>query len=289
MSYILDALRRAESERERERSAVPTLHAQTVAAHLNQQDDEEAGHAGWARWRLAAVALLVLGALALLGFGLRSWLSAPPPLATPAAEGVAGNTAAPNSMPAPAAPAIPAVPAMPPPLPADSVNAPAPQTAPQAAVAAAPTAPAALPSQSPMPMPPARNMQPAAAAVLQAPVLAQPSVAPAMLAPPAQAKPQPINPKPEPFASPALAPAVLPPANAAPPALASLPESLRRELPPLVAGGAMYSDTPANRMLIINGQLWHEGDKVTPDVTLEQIKLKGAILSYKGQRFSINF
>ncbi len=138
-------------------------------------------------------------------------------------------------------------------------------------------------------MPPARNMQPAAAAVLQAPVLAQPSVAPAMLAPPAQAKPQPINPKPEPFASPALAPAVLPPANAAPPALASLPESLRRELPPLVAGGAMYSDTPANRMLIINGQLWHEGDKVTPDVTLEQIKLKGAILSYKGQRFSINF
>lgn len=146
-----------------------------------------------------------------------------------------------------------------------------------------------MPSPPAVTMPPARNAQPAAFAAIPAPVLAQPPMGPTVAVPPTQAKPQPVSTKPEPSASPALAPPVLPAAHAAPPALASLPESLRRELPPLVAGGAMYSDTPANRMLIINGQLWHEGDKVAPELTLEQIKLKGAVLSYKGQRFSINF
>lgn len=279
MSYILDALRRAESERERERSAVPTLHAQTVGAHLNQQDDDEASSAGLARWRLVAAAVLTLGALALLGLGLRSWLSAAPPSQpAPAPVVAAGNAAMPSPSAAPALSVSPAVASS---TPAESVPEPLPQIAPQPSTATAPTVLAALP-------PPARNL-PAAAAPIPAPVLAQPAVSPPMTTAPAQAKPQAPNAKPAPSSSPAIAPAQMPAAHAAPPALASLPESLRRELPPLVAGGAMYSDTPANRMLIINGQLWHEGDKVAPDVTLEQIKLKGAVLSYKGQRFSINF
>ncbi|ALT76062.1 general secretion pathway protein GspB [Paucibacter sp. KCTC 42545] len=285
MSYILDALRRAESERERERSAVPTLHAQTVGAHLNQQDDEEASSAGLARWRLAAAAVLALGALALLGFGLRSWLSAPPPQPAPAPLVAAGNAAMPSANMAPAVPVSPAVASS---MPADSVPEPSPQITPQPSAAAAPTVLAAIPPQTTVLPPQARNL-PAAAAPFPAPVLAQPTVIPPVATAPIQTKPQPVSAKPAPPSSPVLAPAQMPAANAAPPALASLPESLRRELPPLVAGGAMYSDTPANRMLIINGQLWHEGDKVTPDVTLEQIKLKGAVLSYKGQRFSINF
>lgn len=276
MSYILDALRRAESERERERSAVPTLHAQTVGAHLNQQDDEETSSAGQARWRLAAAAVLALGALALLGFGLRSWLSAPPHQPAPVPVVADSNVA-------PAVSAI--VPAVPSSMPAASVPEPSPQIAPQPSPAAIPTVATSVP-------PPVRNL-PAAAAPIQAPVLAQPTVSPPVATAPLQTKSQPPNAKPAPSGSPVLSPTIasapMPAANAAPPALASLPESLRRELPPLVAGGAMYSDTPANRMLIINGQLLHEGDKVTPDVTLEQIKLKGAVLSYKGQRFSINF
>lgn len=283
MSYILDALRRAESERERERSAVPTLHAQTVGAHLNQQDDEEASSAGLARWRLVAAAVLALGALALLGFGLRSWLSAPPPQPAPAPVVADSNVA----------PAVPAIaPAVASSVPADSVPEPSPQIAPQPSPAAMPTVATSVPPPAAALPQPVRNL-PAAAAPVQAPVLAQPTVSPPVAAAPSQTKPQPVNAKPAPSGSPALsptiAPAQMPAANAAPPALASLPESLRRELPPLVAGGAMYSDTPANRMLIINGQVLHEGDKVTPDVTLEQIKLKGAVLSYKGQRFSINF
>ena len=31
------------------------------------------------------------------------------------------------------------------------------------------------------------------------------------------------------------------------------------------------------------------GNKITPDLVLEQIKLKAAVLSFKGQRFSMNF
>lgn len=79
------------------------------------------------------------------------------------------------------------------------------------------------------------------------------------------------------------------PADHPVPALAELPESLRRELPALSTSGAMYSDTPANRMLIINGQVLREGDRIAANLVLEQIQLKRAVLSYKGQRFGINY
>jgi general secretion pathway protein B len=73
------------------------------------------------------------------------------------------------------------------------------------------------------------------------------------------------------------------------PALRELPEALRRELPPLSASGAMYSDTAANSLLIINGQLYHEGDPVAPGLVLEQIKLRSAVLSWRGQRFRLDY
>ena len=38
-----------------------------------------------------------------------------------------------------------------------------------------------------------------------------------------------------------------------------------------------------------NGQILHENDKVTPDLSLEQIKLKSAVLTYKGHRFGVAF
>lgn len=80
-----------------------------------------------------------------------------------------------------------------------------------------------------------------------------------------------------------------PPAAPAILKLADLPEATRKALPALVTSGAMYSDTPANRMLIVNGQLLHEGDRVGPELTLEQIELKSAVLVYKGQRFRISY
>jgi len=84
-------------------------------------------------------------------------------------------------------------------------------------------------------------------------------------------------------------PAAAPTAERPLPSKDGLPEDLRRELPALVTGGAMYSDTPANRMLIINSQVWHEGDKIAPNLTLEQIRLRSAVLVFKGQRFTLAY
>ena len=72
-------------------------------------------------------------------------------------------------------------------------------------------------------------------------------------------------------------------------ALAELPDDIRRELPTLAVGGAMYSETAANRMLIINGQVFHERDKLAANLTLVQIKLKSAVLEFRGYRYSIAF
>jgi general secretion pathway protein B len=71
--------------------------------------------------------------------------------------------------------------------------------------------------------------------------------------------------------------------------LNELPENIRRELPQIAVGGAMYSENAANRMLIINGQVFHEGDKVSGELVLEQIKLKTAVLAYKGYRYGISY
>lgn len=69
--------------------------------------------------------------------------------------------------------------------------------------------------------------------------------------------------------------------------LAELPPELRSGLPALAFGGSIYSGTPANRLLIVNGQLMHEGESLGPGVTLEQIKPKAAVLNIRGQRFEI--
>ena len=58
---------------------------------------------------------------------------------------------------------------------------------------------------------------------------------------------------------------------------------------PVTVGGASYSENPASRMLIINGQIFHEGDKLTSEVTLQQIKLRSAVLSYRGYRYTITY
>jgi general secretion pathway protein B len=93
-------------------------------------------------------------------------------------------------------------------------------------------------------------------------------------------------------------PVVTAPATKASPATAGntrihavneLPQDIRGSLPQLSIGGAMYSPNPASRMLIVNGQLMHEGEKVTPELVLDQIELKRAVLSFRGYRYSINY
>lgn len=230
MSYILEALKRAEAERER--GSLPTLMSQTVG--VDAPTPASPAPASKSGLRLAVGLAAVLGVLT-LGAWLGRGLGSDEP--TPAA-------------PAPAQPAA----ALPEPAPRVSTEAP----------------PVPLASRV---VPPPPVMEPVPAANTPSHM--------------AQKEPSPVLSK---SASTELvaAPTAPTPATAIP-ALKDLPESQRRELPTLSASGAMYSETPSKRMLIINGQLLQEGARVTPDLTLEQIELKSAVLSFKGQRFRISY
>ena len=78
-------------------------------------------------------------------------------------------------------------------------------------------------------------------------------------------------------------------ADSRPVPLAELPAELRRRLPGLAVGGSVYSSQPASRLLILNGQAFHEGDTLAPGLTLELIQLKSAVLRFDGRRFTIAY
>jgi general secretion pathway protein B len=221
MSYILDALRRADAERER--GSVPGIHAQP--AMLGEADSEAPPSTRPLLWIGLAFALLLL---AVLG----GWLllrETPQPPAAPATVSPAPVSAAPaaSSLPAPVAtpPLVAALPPAPVPAPPRAVEAKTAQQTPGAA------------SKAPSP------------AAASAPGLTEPRIY----------------------------------------QLSELPDEIRRELPTLAVGGAMYSQNPANRMLIVNGQTFHEGDKLAPNLSLQQIRLKSAVLEYKGYRYGITY
>ena len=78
-------------------------------------------------------------------------------------------------------------------------------------------------------------------------------------------------------------------ASAAPPAvtLAELPADLRAQLPALTVGGSVYSPAAASRIVILNGQVFREGDQPVEGLTVEQIGLKSTVLVFKGVRFEL--
>ena len=87
----------------------------------------------------------------------------------------------------------------------------------------------------------------------------------------------------------APAPNAKPARAAAVPNINDLPPATRSGLPHLAVGGAIYSESPSERMVILNGQVFHEGDKPAADTVLEQIRLKSAILNWRGQRYEITY
>ena len=83
-----------------------------------------------------------------------------------------------------------------------------------------------------------------------------------------------------------------PPAAPAPvaaplPRLAELPDDVRREVPTLAFGGSVYSELAAQRMVILNGQLLREGDSITNELAVEEIRQRSAVLRIKGRRFEL--
>lgn len=220
MSYILDALKRAESERER--GAIPSVRSQP--ASLPQTTPAP-------RTLFKPVNLLLMGLVAvLLCFAFWNGLKSNSPLLQPVA-----------ALALPQVP--PAVVALPPPL----------ATASSVAVHQPETLQPAAPRTAP----------------LLAATTRTTTFNPSKIQPSAASKEAPNN-----------APVV---------SLSDLSADIRLALPKLVISGSTYSDNPAHRMLIINGQVFHEGDKTAPDLELERIKPKTAVFNFKGQRYSMAY
>ena len=214
MSYILDALRRAEAERQR--GQVPGLDAQPVA----RPADSDAP-------RRLPLGSLVAGAV-LLAAGITAavWWRTQPTVAPAAAPAM--TPPATQVTPPPAAPPTDKLPVV---------------------VSAPPT---------PAPTPPGRVILPASAP------------APPIAATAASAH-EPAPARSEPKSTP----------------LAALSADLRRELPPLAIGGSIWSDSAAQRFVIINGQVVHEGEVVAAGVVLERIGPKAAVLRWRDLRIEL--
>ncbi len=257
MSYILDALRKADAERQR--GAVPGLHDQAAAA-----GGAAASGAGPGRGRRMPLIIGLPVAAALVGV-LWVYRGLWPGFAVPPAQ-ERERQAAPVQ----------------PPAAEQNVQSPAPAAGLTVSPVPAPLAATPAPGASPAPVPaPAPALAPAPA---PAPAgLAAPSVVPLPT-------PQPSTPPAPKPAPPGTATVTPPPAAPAPqtlPRLADLPEAQRRELPPLVVSGAVQSPDPASRMLILDGQVLREGDAVSAGLVLERIGLRAAVLSLRGLRFEL--
>ena len=218
MSYILDALQRADAERER--GTVPGLHAQPLGAPERRRD----GHGQRTFWTAALVACTAAALLAGWWFGR-------------------GSTLVPVATTTPATPAV--APLQAPSAPASVVSAP-------------------LPLPLPVPLPAPKAQQALTTAVQSAPVPENATTSASVASPtPAQRASAPL------------------------PWLAELPEETRRQVATLTITGAVYSENPSQRLLLVNGQVLPQGSLVVPEVTLEEIRERHSVFNFRGTRFRL--
>ncbi|WP_332860659.1 general secretion pathway protein GspB [Janthinobacterium svalbardensis] len=231
MSYILEALKKSQAERQL--GELPSIHAPQVQLHDG---------AASASARRTPVWLALGGVVVAVAAALLLWQPWQADAAAPAAVAV-----------------VPAVLAQ-------AVPAPLPVVAPPAAVAPAPAPLAAF-------VPPAAT----AAPVHHARPVAEPK----------QETPgQAVSP---PVAAPAPAVSPTPAAEETVPGMRDLPEPIQRQIPAIAIGGYIYSKNPADRLLLIDKVLRHEGEELAPGLVLEKLQPKAAIFSFKGYRYRVPY
>lgn len=71
--------------------------------------------------------------------------------------------------------------------------------------------------------------------------------------------------------------------------LHELPEQIRKEIPSIAISGYIYSSNQADRTMLINQRLMHEGDRINADLRLEKMTTDSAIFSYKGYRYQMPY
>jgi len=210
MSYILEALKKAQAERQL--GNAPTIHAPTLQAAPVPVPAVK-------KTRLLAVA----GGIVVVLAGGYFWSQrSPAPAVPPVVTVAAAPVVAPAPMPAPVVVATPA----PVVVKAEAVP------PPRKAVTASP-APVPAPVQTPPP----------------APVSAEDNVR---------------------FAK-------------------DLPQEIQQQLPRVGFGGYMYSDNAADRLVLVDKTLRHEGEEIAPGLMLEKLLPRGAILNFRGTRYRVAF
>ncbi len=261
MSYILDALKKA--ERQRSKSPVPTLTTvQTPGAARRRPR----------RWPFVVVGLLVLNGAALFLLARR----VSPPAPSPAPSAISAPVARARDQEVPAG--------------SVSVGAEASRAEPSRAV---PPESAAV--NPPVPREPTRSAGErqrdaraagrAPAVVAQSPTQSGAGTSTGSGDTSAPKKRIPAKPE-APGALPAAAakPSA-PAAGAAPPLLSELPPAFQQSLPRMRVEVHVYSDTPRERLVFINGAKYLEGQSVEGRIMVERIIPDGVVLSYDGQRF----
>lgn len=67
-----------------------------------------------------------------------------------------------------------------------------------------------------------------------------------------------------------------------------LPEQIRKQLPKIAFEGHVYSSSVARRSVMINGKKMREGESVGPGLLVKEITPLGAEFEYQGYRFKLN-
>ncbi|MDB5748342.1 MAG: hypothetical protein JWP72_3190 [Massilia sp.] len=276
MSYILEALKKAQAERQL--GHTPDIHT-PAPVHVPPP-------AAPAKRKPLLIGLGAGGLVAALAAGLAWRGGAPAPAPTSAqpailAQAGAGADAASQGSPAPVAgadnagmeAAVPVVSVadVTPPSPVAPPREGAPAARKREPVAApVPAAPPAVPkaARSPSPRPAASADTVAQEAMPQAVYL--PAPARVAESPPAVRASEPI---PEESLR----------------TLQQLPEAIQREVPKIAVGGYIYSPNPADRLLLVDKILRREGEELAPGLVLERLMPKYAVMNYRGTRYRVSY
>jgi general secretion pathway protein B len=301
MSYILDALKKA--ERERHLTKVPTVNT----VHRISWDRRRPV------WLWIAVAAVLANVAVLI------WILRPEP---PREKGMASTGVPAASTPiAPTVPQAPGVPADRPIVasqpdkatvtetapPSEPPSTPRPAVSPHAPVAQRPSVAQqpprleATPEPAPkrveakrapsVPVaPPAPSREPTRTKTGLAPIAPPGAVPEQSGVPPAPSRAVAATPE-KPAAPPASASISAKPAerSAGPlPTLQDMTAAEQEAMPKLSLQVLVYSEVPAERMVFINNQKYVEGQSIEGKVAVESIVPDGAILSYQGKRFKLH-
>lgn len=269
MSYILEALKKAQAERQL--GNAPTIHAPAVQPAPQASAGRKPLAIGF-----AAGAVLVAGAL----FAWRQQPAAPGKVAD-AGQAIPQAAAAP-------APAASTSRQEPPPMPQPGAAAARPAADPAAQGGAGgqvalvqDQAPAAT-HQSNRPRVQPAPEKPAAPKAAEPAPSAAAKLAPQDFAPPARAAARADATAAHRAPTPAT-----PPADDTLRTLNDLPESVRFNVPKVAFGGYMYSPNPADRLVLVDKVLRREGEEVAPGLVLEKLLPKAAVMNYRGYRYRV--